>query len=375
MCERGLPVIRIITIAALVAIAAGRAEAYPQFQIGRDQTCSACHISPAGGGLLNENGLNVAGTISTWGTAPEFFYGKIPQPDWLDLGGDMRGAAGYFQSPFETLSGFPMQTDVYASPHYQGFRLYVTAGYRPPENGNETATAVWSREHYLMWQSDPGTPYGLFVRVGRFMPVFGLRFAEHTDYTRQFGGTALYTETYGAAVEYLAKQFEVHATGFMKDPLIDPVDTANGAALYAEYRLTDNAAVGVEGMFQQTIDDKRYRGGLTGKVFIPGPDLQLMGEVQFVSQVIDAGGAPKQAVGYVLASRDFGGGIQADVGLGYYNEDLRIAKLDRDCGDLNIHWYMTSHVEIIWNNRLELMGFGKGAPTGAYSIFQLHYRL
>ncbi len=359
----------------LALLASRRAEAYPQFQIGKDPTCTGCHISPAGGGLLNENGLGVAGGISKWGTAPEFFYGGVPQPDWLDLGGDMRGAAGYFQTPFKTLAGFPMQTDVYASAHFSGFRIYAALGYRPPENRNAATTFAWSREHYLMWQSDEGTPFGLFVRIGRFMPVFGLRFAEHPDYTRRFGGTALYTETYGAAVEYIAKDFEVHGTGFVADPLIDAVDTASGGALYAEYRVTEHASVGVEGMIQRTTDDKRYRGGITGKLFVSGPDILLQTELQVVSQVVDAGGAPKQIVGYGLGSKELGSGLLLDLGLGYYKENLRIQHVDRDCVDANLHWFATSHIELIWNNRLEMIGFGKGGPTGVYSLIQLHYRL
>jgi hypothetical protein len=54
-----------------------------------------------------------------------------------------------------------------------------------------------------MWRTNPGTPFGLFVRAGRFMPVFGLRFAEHPMYTRRFGGTPLYGDTYGAAIGML----------------------------------------------------------------------------------------------------------------------------------------------------------------------------
>ena len=365
----------VATVIALGLVGTRRAEAYPQFQLAKDQTCTGCHISPSGGGLLTENGLNTAGAISTWGTAPEFFYNKLSLPGWLDLGGDLRGTGGYFQTPFRTLSAFPMQADVYGSGHYKGFRLYITAGYRPVEKGNEAATHVWSREHYLLWQEDEGAATGLFVRVGRFMPVFGLRFAEHPDYTRRFGGTALYTETYGAAVEYIAADFEVHATGFVADPLIDSVDVASGAALYAEYRPSEHAAVGAEAMLQRTDDDKRYRGGLTGKLYLPAAEVLVQAEVQLVDQIVKAGGKAKQLVGYLLASRELGAGLALDVGLGHYDENLAVKNLDRDALDLNLHWYTTSHLELIWNNRLEMIGFGSGGPTGAYSLIQLHYRL
>ena len=366
----------LVIVAAIVALGlARRADAYPQFQLAKDQTCTGCHISPAGGGLLTENGLNTATGISTWGTAPEVFYNKLPLPDWLDLGGDLRGAAGYFQTPFKSLDGFPMQADVYVAPHFKGFRLYADVGFRPVEKGSEATTHVWSREHYLMWQQDEGASTGLYVRVGRFMPVFGLRLAEHPDYTRRYGGTALYTETYGAAVEYVQSDLEVHATGFIADPLIDAVDAAKGAALYGEYRLSEHASVGGEAMLQVTDDDKRYRGGLTGKVFVPGAEVLVQAELQLVDQVVKTGGTAKQLVGYVLGSRELGSGLQLDVGLGHYDENLHVKNVDRDCVDVNLHWYTTSHVELIWTNRFELMALGSGGPTGAYSLMQLHYRL
>src|SRR5262245_50663216 len=112
--------------AALLICIAGRAHAYPQFQMSRDKTCTGCHISPAGGGLLTENGLVTAETISQWGTAPEFFYGKVPTPGWLVLGGDLRGASGYVQSPEKLLASFPMQIEAYAAARFgAGLSLYA----------------------------------------------------------------------------------------------------------------------------------------------------------------------------------------------------------------------------------------------------------
>ena len=70
--------VRGLVVAAVMVLATGRASAYPQFQLSRDQTCSGCHLSPAGGGLLSENGLNTADAMSQFGTSPEFMYGKLP---------------------------------------------------------------------------------------------------------------------------------------------------------------------------------------------------------------------------------------------------------------------------------------------------------
>ena len=54
----------LLAVVAVLAFSAGRADAYPQFQLSQDQTCSGCHISPTGGGLLNENGMTTIDVMS-----------------------------------------------------------------------------------------------------------------------------------------------------------------------------------------------------------------------------------------------------------------------------------------------------------------------
>jgi hypothetical protein len=367
--------IAILGVAMLVVLG-GTAHAYPQFQMSRDQTCTGCHFSPAGGGLLNENGLATAESISQFGTAPEFFYGKAPTPSWLVLGGDLRFASGYVQAPEKLLASFPMQIEAYGRAAFgSGLSLYVDVGSRASEFGKEASTHVWSREHYLTWQQKPGETDGLYVRAGRFMPVFGLRLVEHPTYTRKWGGTPLYAETYGLAVEFIDRQFEVHATGFIEDPLIDTPEHSNGGAAIAEFRVNETFSVGAEGMYTQSTDDKKIRGGLLAKLYLPGPETLLSFEGQFMNQFIEPRGAPAQIVAYLQASKWFNPAFMLDLGLGYFNENVRITELDREALDLNFHWFATSHVEAIFTGRFETLAFGSGGPNAGYALAQLHYRL
>lgn len=365
---------------AAVAALAGAAEAYPQFQLSRDKTCTGCHISPAGGTLLTENGESTAESIAKIDHPGAFMYGKVPLPAWLVLGGDLRGSAGYIQTPEKVLAAFPMQIELYAHAKLpSGFALHVTGGTRTAtvdgstrENGKNF---LWSREHYLMWRTNPDTPYGLFVRAGRFMPVFGLRFAEHPMYTRRFGGTPLWGDTYGAAVEYVGEELEVHATGFIEDPVISPVQHARGGALYAELRPKDNVSIGGGGMIELTDDDKKLRGTVTGKYYVAGKDLLLQAELQVMNQRIEGGGAPVQLIGNLVVSRPLPGGLLLDVGIGHFDSNVRFKDLDRDCLDLNLHWFATSHIELVFNGRFEMLAFGSGGDSHAYALLQAHYRL
>ncbi len=372
------PATATLVAAALVALfgLTRRADAYPQFQLRRDQTCSSCHISPAGGGLLDENGLIIAEDISQWGTSPEFFYGKVPTPSWLVLGGDLRGATGYVQTPEMLLAAFPMQIEAYGHVKLPaGLSLYVDLGARTSQVGNESTTFAWSREHYLMWEQRPGEASGLFVRAGRFMPVFGLRLAEHPTYTRKWGGTPLYAETYGLAVEYINPRYELHATGFIEDPVIDTPEHSSGGAALVEYRVGDKASIGAEAMYTRSADDQKIRAGVVAKLLLAGPATLLQFEGQFVNQLIDPVGAPLQIVAHAMASKFVGRATMLDIGLGLFEENIRVAGLHREALDLNLHWFATSHIEAIFTGRFEMLALGKGGPNSGYALVQLHYRL
>src|SRR3569833_3500786 len=99
----------LFVLAAIVAAAAPRtAAAYPQYQLDSDKTCTGCHLAPDGGGILNENGTNTAEATAWRPGDGQFMYG-MTRPSWLDLGGDVRGAAGYVNSGASPVAAYPMQ--------------------------------------------------------------------------------------------------------------------------------------------------------------------------------------------------------------------------------------------------------------------------
>jgi hypothetical protein len=56
---------------------------------------------------------------------------------------------------------------------------------------------------------------------------------------------------------------------------------------------------------------------------------------------------------------------------------LAVEGLDRDALDVNLHWFMTSHVELVLQNRIEGIGIGAstGGATSGWSLLHAHYRL
>jgi hypothetical protein len=369
---------RAVVIAFLiVAGGAGVAHAYPQWQLARDVTCTSCHLAPDGTGLLNENGLATAGQVAWKDHDAAFMYGAFTAPSWLTLGGDVRGAAGLVRARGSELAGYPMQAEVAASAHLPaGFTLHALAGFRRPSDGESPVHVLWSREHYVMWQQHPDQGTGLYVRVGRMEPTFGLRLAEHVVYTQRFGGRPLYYEAYAATVSYVHQAAEVHVTAFVHDPIATSVEHGDGAAAYAEVRLGNRAALGVEGKYSKSDDQTRSFGGVVAKYYLPGPDVLLLGEAELIRQHIDAGDfKTNQIATYAMATKPLPHNLQLDVGYGHFTQDTRIDGLYRDAIDANIHWFFDSHVELLVTTRLEILAGGDGGPPGGYALAQLHYRL
>jgi len=365
----------LIAMISALAIAAGSrvASAYPQFQPGRDPTCTGCHISPAGGGLLNENGLATAAQDSQFGGPPEAAHGALAGWSWLTLGGDLRFAAGAVEDHGLGPQAFPMQLEFAASAKIAaGFSANATIG---ATRGNNTVSSfILSREHYVMWQADPDAPTGLFVRVGRFMPVYGLRLVDHTALTERYGQTPLYGETYGAAIEYLADKYEVHATGFVHDPIQESQEHGNGGALYAELH-PGKFAIAAQARYANGPDDVRTAGGGTGKYDI-SDDLVLQAEASVIHQRFTAGGpARNQLVSELVASWFPADAWQLDVGVGQFDEDLHVPKVDREAFDVDLSYYLNAHWNFMLLNRVQTIDFGRGGRSSGWCLLQLHYRL
>ncbi len=364
----------LLVVSAFVALES-TALAYPQYQLSRDTTCTGCHVAPDGGGMLNENGFAVAENTSWKPGDSSFMYG-MSRPGWLQLGGDARGAAGFVDPGVASAAAYPMQVELAASATTHGFSLNVVGGLRRPSEKGSALHVLWSREHYVMWRQHPDENEGIYVRAGRFMPTFGLRLAEHVVYTQRFGGRPLYGETYGVGISYVKSAFEVHGTAFVHDGIASAVERGDGAALYAEARLGEHAAVGVEGKYAKGDETTTMYGGITAKAYLPGPQLQLQAEAQAIRKEITVGGGDKatQLAAYLMASRPLASGFMLDVGLGHFTQDTRVKGLYRDALDVNLHWFMTSHLEWLITARAELLDAG-GGINGGYLLAQIHYRL
>lgn len=364
--------------AALLALAVpDLARAYPQFQFSTGNArCSLCHYSPAGGGLINAYGRFEAEATISRGGEGDFLHGLWEPPEWLHLGGDYRGAATYKDLGIEpSYALFPMQADTYVIVEAGDFSFSGTVGIRGTarEPGNIDERII-SREHYVMWR--PKATSGPYVRAGRFFAPFGLRLPDHTAYTRRYLGFHSLEETYNLSGGMVEKDWEAHVTAFGPAPFWRVGPEAWGGAGYYERRLGDNAAVGAQARVAIAPDDTRYIGGAVGKLYLDGPKLLFLSEVDVGLQTFDFDPGPsrKQLAAHLGLTYFPIQGIMVGTAVERYDEDLDIADTERDSLSLTLQYFFHAHFELMLMGKLEAQGQDYG-DANVLGLAMLHYYL
>lgn len=366
----------LLVVAVALTGLAGSAEAYPQFQFSTaNDRCNLCHYAPGGGGLINPYGrLESADTISRGGNGG-FLHGLWSPPKSLQLGADYRGAAIARKVWDETeLLAFPMQVDAYARAATGDFSLAVTVGMRGAarEPRDSVLSRIISREHYLMWQP---SSRGLYARAGRFLPVYGLRLADHTAYARRYLGLHTLEESYGVGVGKVERDWEVHATAFAPPPIWGASDDT-GLSVYYERRIGDAGAWGAQSKLTMSDNEARYLAGGVLKWYLDGPQVLFLTELNAGVQSIDSD--PGQNRGQLAAHLEATWfplrGLMVGARLERFDEDLTLPDSERDAASLSLQFFPRAHWELQLMGKLEAQGEDYADPT-SMAMFMLHYYL
>jgi hypothetical protein len=204
-------------LATTVLASPGWAE--PTFLAKQYTRCTACHYSPTGGGLLTPYGRFLSHReLSTTGGSDIVPSGAEDDPrgEQAFLYGALGKALGPVQlglemRPSHLRIGFPgghqglnllMNLDLTAALETtNGWTAFGTVGREPPNAGVRNGrtlpdSAFISYEHWISYQTDSG----LRIRAGRFLPAYGVRFPDHTTYTRRYLDLDRNDQVYGVEV-------------------------------------------------------------------------------------------------------------------------------------------------------------------------------
>ena len=255
------------TLALTAAAAVSSAE--PIFLSRQYSRCTNCHYSPAGGGLLTPYGRSLSREeLSTFGRSPgptpqgrehEFLFGLLRgRSEPLQLGIDLRPSRLHFDfGELTSTRSLLMNAELTAALRRNGFTFYGQLGRQP--RGDDPRVA--SFEHWLGYESERG----LGARVGRFLPAYGVRLADHTSLTR--APLDLDNEDQVYALE-LSHRSDRHLVQLSAGPgLADALDDAERRAFTASGRfqldVTPRTVLVASGLWR---DDSRLEParGMTG---------------------------------------------------------------------------------------------------------------
>lgn len=181
------------------------AVAEPTFLSKQYPRCTACHYSASGGGLLTPYGRSLSREeISTFGrrdpaaeagawAEEEFLFGVVGSDSPLQLGLDLRPSQLRIEVAGRDLPdrNLLMNLDLQAAWRAGDWTAYGTVGRRP-------GGGLVTYEHWVARQVSDRVS----MRGGRFLPAYGVRFADHTSLSRDRLGLAEDDQVYAVELDF-----------------------------------------------------------------------------------------------------------------------------------------------------------------------------
>lgn len=157
--------------------------AFPQLIRHGYTSCNTCHLSPRGGGVMTDYGRALSKELlSSWSYDGEenWHFGALNNetfPKGLLLGGDIRAVQSHIKTPQMTRGRFiKMQEQVELAYRMERIAMSVSGA----SDTTEKSRPWYLPQYYLLGQLSQE----ISVRVGRFLPRFGLAMPDHILSTR-----------------------------------------------------------------------------------------------------------------------------------------------------------------------------------------------
>ena len=200
-----------VLLVLVVSIFSKPGIALPEFTRLGYFSCTSCHVSPSGGGLLTPYGRSVASEkLATWrfeGEEKALYALGESTPDWLLLGGNFRQIQTYYEGD-RSRNGrfFTMQRDLEIGFVKGRYALVGTIGL---DSGPEVKkpSAVYRR-----YFAKVDLNQNISVRIGRFFPKYGLMIPNHNAAIRKNFHFDQGMETDNFEVTFFSQKHEVTAT-------------------------------------------------------------------------------------------------------------------------------------------------------------------
>ncbi|MBI3811634.1 MAG: hypothetical protein HY283_05460 [Nitrospirae bacterium] len=214
-------------------------------------SCADCHVNPTGGGMRNEHGREVMLDLLPMVKEDHAeFEEMIHWSKNVAIGGDFRFM--YIHSEKASTdsqdSFFPMQSDLYvAVSPTDHLTLYLQDG------------AGGTREYFGLIRN---LPYNSYIKVGQFIPPYGLKLDDHTSFIRDKLQLGVLDQDAGVETGFADGHFFGHAAVINGSPGATVDDNSNKgfsgtAGLRSRYATIGGSYYANRGLHS----DRNYAGG------------------------------------------------------------------------------------------------------------------
>lgn len=317
--------------------------AFPELVKHGYPNCAACHISPTGGGVLNEYGRALSKElVSTWGyEGEEKTLYWIPTNENFAMGGDLRWLSIRDKSPTASRErSINMQRDLEIAVIFKKFTAAITGGIQN-KTTEPSETEFLSRRHYLVYQQSDK----LGFRLGKFYPAFGLYIPDHNTVIRRGLGFDQNMESYNLESAWQNEKWNLFGTLIAGRPDDQKLKREKGLALTAAYNPNEKIKVGGSYYYGETDEIIRHLVGPYGifgfsdKIFLLA-QMNLVRAFPYTAQESSLG-----MVDYLRLDYEAWKGVHFYLTQELSQMDLKEGKTRTDTWGLGFQFFPRPHLE------------------------------
>lgn len=335
----------------LIFLNALYAKAFPEMIRHHYVNCGACHVNPAGGGVLNAYGRTISyEVLSTWGHEKEAraFYGVDPEKigDWLNVGGDMRSLQVHQENKMVKRGRyFWMQGNLDIAVTLDKWTGYLTLG---QVNTESQSLRLISPNYFLAYQFLDEVS----LRVGRYVPLFGIRLPQHQYLIKQNLALGPGTDRDATDLQYNGEKWNF-MLGYSRS-LLNSAVRDEEKAFHAQIQATlkDSHKFGLSIWSGDADAYKKTMLGLHG-VFGWTERLYTLAEIDQVSQVVKSTNIETKSIYQLLKlGYEFYKGTHVQIVQEWGKPNTQNSVEIQSIG-LGVIWYPRPHFEFesLWTKR------------------------
>lgn len=344
--------------------------AFPEMIRHGYTNCTACHVSPSGGGVLNQYGKSLSKEVlSTWAYKGEenFLHGAIDTSavnDWLVIGGDIRAVQVH------------QENDVIKRGKFIKMQAGIELGINQPQ---WAVVGSFGQFDDQTWESDFTRYYALYrltdeltVRAGRFLPAFGINNSEHILSTRGPLGFGYGSEKDTLEASWLGEGWNFVGSYYKTPKTLSVLNETGYTSLVS--KIIGNNKLGVQYLTEKNDVYKRQIVGVTG---LFGWSEKFFTTFEYDKSTTDVTASSSKTSGHYLLHKtgyEFFKGFHGIILNDYLQSDENVGSTKNYKFGPGVQWYPRPHfdLEFFWTRQQSIQNVKN---DGDYAWMVFHYYL